>query len=207
MSMSEKAEEFDKSGKYRRKVDDVLRLLEQFRLKYPFKEDSEFVNSLRAEDIFNEGKDYFFRWIVYELKDLGYVGGYPTAFRNAYNNLKFFKELLRIAVADEKTLADKVDAPWENIRGLGGDKHLAKKIICCYNDDVLPIFRTDDLELFFKVLRQRNLPSHYDSMSLGEKYQFLNQELSKVKENCAETEDWDRVFFMWFLYVTYKGLS
>lgn len=114
---------------------------------------------------------------------------------------------MRIAVADEKKLAEKVDASWENIKGMGRDKILAKKIICCYNDDVMPIFRTGDLEFFFKKLTKRNLPSNYYSMSLGEKYQFLNQELSKVKENCAETKDWDRVFFMWFLYVTYKGLS
>lgn len=71
MSISEEAEEFDKSGKYRRKADLVLRLLEQFKQKYPLKENPESISSLRVEDIFNEGRDYFFRWIVYELKDFG----------------------------------------------------------------------------------------------------------------------------------------
>ena len=207
MSISKKAEEFDKSGKYRRKVDDVLELLEQFRRKYPFKDQPEFIDNLTAEDIFKEGEEYFFRWIVYELKDLGYIGGYPTAFRNACDNLDFFKGLLRIVIDEEKTLAEKVDASWEKIRGMGKDKHLAKKIIYCYHDDVLPIFKTDDLELFFKLLSTHNLPSNYDSMSLGEKYQFFNQELLNVKESCAETKDWDNIYFMWFLYVTYKGLS
>jgi len=198
MSLNAQAEEFGNIGKYRRKADRVLRLLEKFKQKYPLKEKPESISHLGAEDIFDKGKDYFFRWIVYELKDLGYVGGYPTAFRNASKNLSLFKELLRTAVADETELADKVDASWENIRGMGGDKILAKKIICCYNNDILPIFRTEDLEFFFKKLTKSGLPSSYYSMSLGEKYQFLNQELSKVKENCAETKNWDRVFFMWF---------
>lgn len=207
MPLSEDAGKFGKSRKYRRKVEHVLRLLTQFKQSYPLKDNLESISGLRAEDIFNEGKDYFFWWIVYALKDFGYVGGYPTAFRNASKNLSQFKELLRTAVTDEKTLAEKVDAPWENIKGMGGDKILAKKIICCYNDDVLPIFKTDDLEFLFKKLTNRNLPLNYYSMSLGEQYQFLNQELLKVKENCGETKNWDRVFFMWFLYVTYKGLS
>lgn len=119
----------------------------------------------------------------------------------------FFKGLLKIVIDEEKTLAEKVDASWESISGMGGDKHLAKKIIYCYHDDVLPIFKTDDLKLFFELLGKQNLPSNYDSMSLGEKIQFLNQELLNVKESCAETKDWDNVYFMWFLYVTYKGLS
>jgi hypothetical protein len=207
MSMSKEAEFFDKSGKYRRRADYVLRSLERFKQVYPLRGNPETIDNLKAEDIFNEGRDYFFRWIVYELKDFGYVGGYPTAFRNAAKNLNLFKEFLRTAVADEKKLAEKVDAPWENIKGMGGDKILAKKIICCYDDHVLPIFRTADLEYFFKRLTNSSRPSSYSGMSLGEKYQFLNEELLKVKEDCAETKEWDRVFFMWFLYVTYKGLS
>ncbi|MDH5449226.1 MAG: hypothetical protein OEX01_09545 [Candidatus Bathyarchaeota archaeon] len=132
---------------------------------------------------------------------------YPTTFRNASYNIKLFKDLLRIAVSKEKKLAEKVDASWENIRGMGGDKHLAKKIICCYADDVLPIFKTDDLELYFELLSKNKLPSNYNSMSLGEKFQFFNQELLNIKESYAETKDWDNVYFMWFLYVTYKGLT
>jgi hypothetical protein len=207
MSIGKEAEFFDRSGKCRRKADYALKSLEQFKQIYPLKDNSEAINNLKAEDIFNEGRDYFFRWIVYELKDFGYVGGYPTAFRNAAKNLELFRELLRTAIADRKELAEKVDAPWENIRGMGRDKILAKKIICCYNDHVLPIFRTEDAEFFFKKLANSSLPSSYYGMSLGEKYQFLNQELLKAKEDCAETKEWDRVFFMWFLYVTYKGLS
>lgn len=211
ISMSKRAEEFDKSGKYRRKVDDVLESLEQFRRKYPFKDHPELIDNLTAEDIFNEGEDCFFKWIVFELKDLGYIGGYPAiAFKNARDNLEVFKDLLKVVVDEEKTLAEKVDdARWEKIKRWKGDKQKAKKIIYCFNDDIipiLPIFKTTDLEDFCRLLEVRqNLPSNYDSMSTGEKYESLNEALLDEKEKCAETKHWDNVYFMWFLYATYKG--
>lgn len=211
MSISEKVKEFDKSGKYRRKIDNTLELLGQFRRKYPFKDSPESIDSLTADDLFKESPPKvgdFFRWIEFKLKPLGYLSVYSNVYRNARNQLEDFKTFLRIAVDEEKSLAEKVDAPWERISRMGGDKHIAKKIICCYDDNVIPIFRTVDLEYFFNLFEGRqNLPSNYDSLSLGEKYQFLNQALLNVKERVAETKNWDNVYFMWFLYVTYKGLS
>lgn len=210
MSISEKVKEFDKSRKYRRKIDKTLELLGHFRRKYPFKDSPESIDSLTADDLFKESPPTvgdFFRWIEFKLKPLGYLSVYSNVYRNARNQLDDFKTLLRIAVDEEKSLAEKVDAPWERISRMGGDKHLAKKIICCYHDDVLPIFKTDDLNLFFELLSRRNLPSNYDSMSLGEKFQFLNEALLDVKESCAETKNWDNVYFMWFLYVNYKWLK
>jgi hypothetical protein len=98
-----------------------------------------------------------------------------------------------------------VDAPWEKIKRFGGDKHLAKKIIYCYNNEVLPIFNTADLEILFRLLMDRqNLPSKYYGMSPGKQYEFLTRELLSLKEGCAETKHWDNAYFMWFLYVTYK---
>jgi hypothetical protein len=44
-----------------------------------------------------------------------------------------------------------VDTPWEKICRLAGDKHIAKKIIFCFNyesGEVLPIFKTSDMEYF-----------------------------------------------------------
>lgn len=137
---------------------------------------------------------------------MGYIGGYPVAFRNARERLETFKGLLRIAVDEEKTLARKVDAPWEKIKGMGRDKHLAKKIIYCYNDDILPIFRTTDFEDFLVQLDVRqNLSSNYDTLSTGKKYESLTQTLLDVKRGSIETKDWDNAYFMWFLYSTYKG--
>jgi len=211
ISISQKAKEFDKRGKYRRKVDDALELLKQFRRNYPFKESPESIDSLTIDDLFKESPPKvgnFFWWIEYKLKPLGYLSIYSNVYRNARNQLEEFKALLYVAVDDEKTLAEKVDAPWERISGMGGDKHVAKKIISCYDDNVLPVFRTSDLEYFFDLFEgKENLPSNYDSMSLGEKFQFLNQALLDAKERVSATRKWDNVYFMWFLYVTYKGLS
>jgi hypothetical protein len=51
-----------------------------------------------------------------------------------------FKQLLKIAVDPNRTLADKVDAGWDGIPGFGGDRIIAKKIIYLFNlGDALPI--------------------------------------------------------------------
>lgn len=57
--MDKKAREFDKDGEYRRKVDDVLELLKEFRTNYPFKDHPESIDDLTARDIFNEGRTTF----------------------------------------------------------------------------------------------------------------------------------------------------
>lgn len=208
MSISKKAKEFDKNGEYMRKIDNALELLKQFRQKYPFKDNPESIDSLTADDLFKENPPRigdFFRWIQFKLKPLGHLSVYSNAYRNARNQLEDFKALLHVVVDEEKSLAEKVDAPWEKIKRLGGDKHLAKKIIYCYNNDVLPIFSTADLEILFRLLMDRqNLPSKYYGMSPGKQYEFLNRALLSLKEGCAETKHWDNAYFMWFLYVTYK---
>lgn len=202
MSISEKAKEFDSNAEHRREIGNALELLKQFRKKYPFKDNPKSIDELTADDLFKKGEDYFFRWIEFTLRPLGRIAiGSATVYRNAYNQLEDFKDLLRIAVDEERTLAEKVDAPWERISGMGGDKHIAKKIISCYNDNVLPIFKTEDLEYLFDLFVGRlKLPSNYDSMSLGEKYQFLTQALLNVKESFAETKEWDNAYFMRFFY-------
>lgn len=204
MSMSEKIKEFDKNGEYKQKIDESLSMLKAFRQKYPFKDDPNSIDALTAEDLFKKGGDYFFRWVEFRLKEIGALFIYSNVYRNACNQLDDFKALLRIAVDDSKSLAEKVDAPWERISGMGGDKHLAKKIIFLYNDDVLPIFKTTDLEYFcINLVGRHKLPSNYNSMSLGEQYQFLNEVLFNLKESYGETKNWDTPYFMRFLYEMY----
>src|SRR5208337_3691841 len=74
---------------------------------------------------------------------------------NVYRNIRLqlgdFKNLLRTAVDKNRSLAQKVDAPWEQINGLGNDKQLAKKIIFCFNYEssaVVPVFSTPHLRHF-----------------------------------------------------------
>jgi hypothetical protein len=206
LSIIEKLKEFDKSGKRKREIDDALKLLRRFRQKYPFKEDPKSIDDLTADDVFKKGGDYFFRWVEHRLKPLGHLTIHgATVYRNARNQVEDFKALLRIVVDESKTLAEKVDAPWNRISGMGGDKHIAKKIIFCFNDEnALPIFKTADLEYFFDELVGRfKLPSNYGSMSKGEKYQFLTRTLLNVKEGLPETKDWEITYFSRFLYDMY----
>lgn len=208
LSISEKVKEFDKSGEYRRDVDVALRLLKRFRQKYPFRDNPRYIDNLTADDLFKEKPPQigdFFRWIEYKLKPLGHLSVYSSVYRNARNQLEDFKALLRVVVNENKSLAEKVDAPWQRISRMGGDKHIAKKIIFCFNDGVLPIFKTADLEHFFvQLVGKHKLPSSYDTMSLGEKYQFLTRGLLNVKKRFAETREWNNAYFMWFLYKMYS---
>ncbi len=202
MSIIDKAREFDKSGEIRRKINECLELLEVFREKYPFRRHPDSINKLTTEDLVQKGEDCFFKWLEFTLRPLGRIA--LGSGKEACLQLKEFKDLLRIAVDEEKTLVEKVDAPWDRIKRMGGDKHVAKKIISCYDNSILPIFRTDDLEHFFDLfVGKPNLPSNYDSMTLGEKYQYLTRVLINVKESTPETGEWNNPYFMRFLYAMY----
>lgn len=202
MSINEKAREFDKSGELRKNIDECLKLLRHFRQKYPFKSNPDSIDKLTTDDLVQKRNDSFFKWLEFTLRPLGRIA--LGSGKEACNQLGEFKDLLRIAVDEEKTLFEKVDAPWEKIKRMGGDKHVAKKIISCYDDAILPIFRTDDLEHFFNLfVRKPNFPSNYDSMTLGEKYQYLTQALINVKKSTPETREWSNPYFMRFLYAMY----
>jgi hypothetical protein len=74
---------------------------------------------------------------------------------NVSENLEKFRELLRIAVDGGKSLAEKVDADWHRIKRLGGNRHIAKKIIYLYNPDrAFPIFKSEDLQFVEELGRK-----------------------------------------------------
>lgn len=84
---------------------------------------------------------------------------------------------------------------------MGGDQLIAKKIISCYDDNALNIFKQSHLEHFFNLfVGKQNLHSDFASMSPGQKYQFLTESLLNVKERTNETKDWKNAYFMRFLY-------
>jgi len=204
LSLADDAKNFDRDRRIRREVDSGLKLLIDFRDKYPFHIDTSLIDNLKSDDLFKVGGDYFFRWIEHTLRSLGAISlGSAAVWRNACKQLEDFKDLLKIVVCN-RTLVEKVDAPWEKISGMGGDKHIAKKIISCYDNRVIPIFKTEHLELFHdKLIGRLKYPSNYESMSLGQKYEYFNQALIKLKEKTPEIADWDNVYFMKFLYETY----
>lgn len=188
-SLLEKVKSFDRNGEVKIEIDSAMKLLRDFRRKYPFVENPESIETLDPNDIFREQSNEvgdFFVWVEYDLKTIGHLRLYGSnVYRQIRNQLEDFKELLYVTVDPKKTLAQKVDAPWKRIRGLGQDRHIAKKIIFCFNyenGDVFPIFSTRHLEYFLSEIAERpSFPAQYTS--LGEMYEFLISELLRVKQN------------------------
>lgn len=208
--VSQKAIVFDGDGTIRRSVDEALSKLKSFRVKYPFAENPDSIETLTPEDIFRTDKGEigeFFRYIEYYLKPLGHLKTYPKVYLQIREQIELFKELLYVVVDKNKSLAEKVDAPWKEIKGLGGDSHIAKKIIFCFNYEtgsVAPIFSTSHLEHFLNIIQEAPwLPMQYDDMSLGEKYEALTEKLLKAKESSPITKPWEITYFCRFLYETY----
>jgi hypothetical protein len=206
----EEAKKFDKEGIIKRKVDDALEKLQEFKEKYLFQQNPDAIENFTAQDIFKSDGSTgdFFLYIQYHLDNLGHLTLYTNeVYYQIQRQLSTFKELLYTVVDPEKTLAEKVDAPWKEIKGLGGDSHIAKKIIFCFNYEtglVLPIFSTAHLDYFVNTITEKpQFPFNYDTFCLGEKYEFLTDELFKAKDSNPTTKQWEITYFCWFLYQTY----
>lgn len=205
--MLEQIEAFDKDGVFKNKIDQTMVLLQKFRTKYPFFEKPDSIDTLTADEVFNESAGNvgdFFHWIEFRLKEIGYLSHlYAELYRNIREHLEEFKDLLHIVVDKNKSIATKVDAPWQEISGMGGDKHLAKKIIFCFNydrNDILPIFKTSDLEYFLDKICTDPVLDNYPRLTLGKKFEVLTSELTKNKEKISQTKSWGPVYFSRFLY-------
>lgn len=208
--VEEKARIFDRDGIIKSEVNEALAKLRIFRAKFPFVENPESVEALTPQDIFKSDSGEigeFFHWIEYYLKPLGHLTLYSNIYRRIGSRIEVFKELLYVVVDKEKSLAEKVDAPWKEIGGLGGDSHIAKKIIFCFNYEtglVVPIFSTAHLEFFLEtILEGQIFPVRYGTMSLGEKYEFLSDKLLEAKEGSRVTDSWEITYFCRFLYESY----
>ncbi len=207
--MEEKASVYDKSGIMKAEIEAALVLLKDFRRKFPFAENPDSIDSLKPDDIFKINPDElgdFFHYVEVYLRPLGHLTIHGSiVYRNIRMQIEDFKELLYIAVDKKKSLAEKVDAHWEKISRLGQDKHIAKKIIFCFNyesGEILPIFSTAHLRHFVnKIVEKPSSPNKY--YSLGEEYSYLISELLRTKENSTITRPWEETYFTRFLYNTY----
>jgi len=209
--MLEKARIFVKNVAVKNEMDNAVAKLKCFREKYPYTENPESIETLNPEDIFKEQTSQvgeFFHWLEYYLYPIGHLTLYGSnVYRQIRSQFEEFTELLYVAVDKEKSIVEKVDAPWDEIKHLGGDRHIAKKIIFCFNfedEEILPIFSTSHLEHFLSNIAEKpEYPTNYERMTLGEKYHFLNSEILKVKKKFPETESWEIPYFARFLYDTY----
>jgi len=203
----------------RERMDAGWRHLDEFLKRYPLRQQPGKIEELTPRALYNPGpgNDYFFLWVTHRLQPLGGIrvfGDQP--FRNASDQIDDFKRLMRIGIDDNKSLGDKlhpkVGPPWHQIKGFGGDMHIAKKIInSYYADETLPIVNTAHLEFFCQVLEvdldaesRHKYGLHYADVTLkvGHKWELLTAALLARKEHHEALRKQDNVYFMYVLYFT-----
>lgn len=209
-SMVEKANSFDKVGVVKHEVDTALAAIKELRRKFHFAENLREIEWLDPDKLYKVNPDEvgeFFQLLEKSLKPIKYsnITSGSNVYRNARLQIKDFKNLLRIAVDDRKTLTQKVDAPWDRIGGIGQDKILTKKVIYCLNyekDGFLPIFNNQHLRHFVnRVVDVPNGQTKY--FSPGQEYEHYTSELAKAKSSTPITKSWSSLYFACFLYNTY----
>jgi hypothetical protein len=208
-SIIDKATAYDKNGINKKQADNAIISLKEFRTKFPFTDNPESITTLKPDNIFNENSGEvgeFFHYLEYYFKPLGHSSIRDSSlYRNIRVQIDDFKNLLYIVVDNKKSLAQKVDANWGKIKGLGDDKQLAKKIVFCFNYEsgkVLPIFSVSHLKNFIgKITDKPSLPTKYYTQ--GEEYECLTTELLKAKKNLPITQSWEITYFTRFLYENY----
>lgn len=205
-----KAIEFEKE--FKENIKQIWIKHKEFLKLYPFREHPEEIDLLTPEKIYNPGtktENFFLGWIEFKLKDMGHIRvGSSLYAENARDNPEKFKELLRKTVDDSLTISQKIDSHWEDIKGFGGDKTIAKKIIFCYYPEkIIPIFKTEDLEYFanqlkidFKKNTYESTGKTYEILSIGQKFEYLNNLLLNFKNNEDSIKKWDNLLFAKFLY-------
>jgi hypothetical protein len=205
-----KAKELEQNSELIRRIEEGKRQLKIFLEKYPFREKPDLIDSLAPEKIYNPGSDdYYFLWIEYKTRSLGAISIFSgKAYLNAVEKIDQFKQLLKVLVDENKTIREKIDYDC-GITGFGGDKLIVKKILYCYfNEMLLPIFKTEDLERFCKKLNInyegeaiKIYGKPYEDLTTGEKYGLLNGLLMKFKAQYFPTLD--NPFFTRLLYETF----
>lgn len=206
------AREFEKKREVEKDIERGKKQLQLFLEKYPYRKKPELIDSLTEEQLYNPGSDdYFFLWIEFKTKKLGAIFTYGgLVYPNAVEKLNKFKQLLKVIVNDNLSISKKIDAEWEEIKGFGGDKLIAKKILFCYySEDLLPIFRTTHMEGFCSYLgidhEKSSIDTYgkaYDNLTIGEKYELLMNLLNEFREQ--NFPNWDNLLFARFLYTTHK---
>jgi len=95
------------------------------------------------------------------------------------------------------------------LKGWGGDKHYAKKIIFCYfPEDTLPLFKTEHTEGFARAIASQEMEQieskseekcgkSYDNLSIGQRYEVLTEILLEAKKKyLSDLKDLDNALFV-----------
>ena len=124
----------------RKAIENKRNIHKQFLEYFPFKEHPEYIDNLAPDDIFrkerNASNNSFLYWIAFKARPLGGIGIRSLEFgENAKEHPDKFKQLLKVIFDPTKTLAQKVDAEWNEISGFGTDRIIAKKIIYMFGPE------------------------------------------------------------------------
>lgn len=212
-----KFEGFKLSQEYE-KCTQALDLHAKFLESFPFRQQPGLIDELTPEMLYNPrcgDKDYFFNWIENKLLWLGGIKvGSAMPWQEASENINIFKNLMKIAVDDKISIANKIDARWEDIKGFGGDHHIVKKILSVYYPKIIiPIFRTNDWELFFDLLdidyRERFIDKFKkdycaSNTKIAEKFEALNELMMEFKNSEPKFAELENALFMNYLYVFFR---
>jgi hypothetical protein len=209
-----KFKEFDTSER-RAEIKNTWSKYDQFIKKFPFKENKNLIDQLAESDIYNPAngeKDYFFTWVEHKLIGLGAISvGSSNVYKNAANNLNTFKQLIKDIVDDSLSVHQKIDNNWGDIKGFGGDRLIAKKILFLYNpESIIPAYKTDDLEeiatsigLDFRSEAYEKFGEDYELLSVGKKFELFCDLLLGLKNQYPELSKIDNCYLMWFLYTEF----
>ncbi len=205
----EKASAYDKVGISRHDVEEALTAQKELRQKYPFSENLRTIEWLDPGNLYRVNPDEvgeFFQLLERALKPVSYSNlSSSNIYRNSMLQIKDLKNLLRTAVDDRKTLAEKVDARWERIGGVGEDKLVPKRIIYCFNVEkgtVAPVFSNQHLRHFVSRIADTSA-GQTKYFSMGQEYEHYTNELIKAKNSLPITKGWVPLYFARFLYETY----
>jgi hypothetical protein len=207
-------QDFDRNEERRSEIERVRDNLKDFLRLYPFASSPQSIDTLTPDQVYKKGEDQtFFYWIERKLRVLGHITVYANWFENARSKTEIFKGLLRDSLKEGLPLSQRVDHPWDSIGGFGGDRTIAKKIISLYySENVIPIFKTEDMERFLrnlaidfekKALSKMGTP--YDVLSVGQKFELLNGLLLDFKRSNETLRTWDNARVMEFLYENFPS--
>ncbi len=185
-------------------IENARRLYNDFISLYPFNEHPEYIDNLTPDKLFEKGNK---KTLFYMISNWASGTGKPVGYYQdqIIKNFEEFKNLLRGVVDQTKSLAEKIDLPWDIIPQLGGDRMIAKKLVYIFNLDKSLAISTPDMEEMLQrlgydfkkeALEQKN--KEYSILSVGEKYQLLTETLLKAKNKL--NKDWDNITFNHFLY-------
>lgn len=182
--------------------------IRDFLARYPYKAKPDLLSKMTPDDLYrSNANDRFFDLLEKRTGNVGQIRMYEVAvYAEAVKRIDFFKVVFTVLVSEKRSISFKIDQNWGIIPGFGDDKLIAKKLLSLYyHENVVPIFRTDDLERFSSMLginyRNSSLQRYrknYAALTVGQKFELLN--IGLVQFKTTHLDKWTNTQFARFLY-------